>query len=251
MSRKENIEKKLSALTCQDESNKFYSALSQVYKNENIMLASDGHRAGMYFLNNNNSDCYKSLPAIETREINAIQRAIQMYEFDSAIDINRKMIKDVITNQMSDIKAQYKPHYNCHKDILKLTTGLSFGIDDNVLHVNTMCHLSKLSRSSNIKTSTKPAYDKQTFISNNTYYPDNLLFLPAFVYNPRRFNNKIINITFDTNYLLDLINFHTEDTLQIMLLDDKLGVNPIMSIQDDRLMLLIPCYPSRTQEDEK
>jgi hypothetical protein len=237
MSRKENIEKKLSTLTCQDKSEKYYSALSTIYKTDNIMLASDGKRAAMYF-SNNNSDSYKYLSEIENPNINVIQKAIQIQTYDSQVEINREVLKDIITAQMDDIKAQYKPHYNYHKDLLKLTTRLSFNILENALHVDSHCHLTEFVKGT-------PVCTHMSFDSFQHSY------LPIFIYRTYMFNNKIINITFDTQFLIDMINFHTEETLQIMISDDKLGVTPIMSIQSDRLMLLIPCRPNPKQEGDE
>ena len=247
--KKENIQSKLSNLTCKDDQHKFYSSLSQVYTNDNVMLVSDGFRAGMYF-KNNDSDSYTNLPIIDPPLINAIQTVIKQFVYESQVDVNRKILKDIITNQASDVKEQSKDYYNWRKqDTKKNTTKLIFDIQNNTMTIISYSYVSKLSGYDTKNNIHIPKFEHKSFVSDVSY-PYDLNILPIFVHRPNRFSYNIIPIVFDTQFLLDMINFHNEDTLQMLIYDSKSGVMPVMSKQSDRLMLLLPIRNPQDQEDE-
>ena len=241
----ENITKKLTNVLCIDSSKPHHKSMSQIHTNSTISLACDGYRAGIYF-NNNNARNYKYEDLALTDNLaNTISTSvIKNFNYSSFIYINRKQIKQILSTQLDSVKCQYKGQYNYRHDQIVTTTKLYLDVSTMQIGLSTESMITKFNTNNitNNKYSNIPVVQKLTFKSENENQS-----LPFKIEIPYQLPNNL-ELTFTTQYLLDLINFHTEDQLDIMMYDSN--ITPIMSIQDDRLMLLLPTYPTRSKSDE-
>lgn len=234
----ENITKKLQLITCKDESRPHHKSMSQIHTNPTIQLASDGYRAAIHFNNNKARDYkYEDLSLTDTLANSISTSVIKNFNYSSFIYINRKQIKQILSTQLDNVKSQYKGMYNYRHDQLITTTKLYLDVSTKLISLSTECLLTKFNTKydSSIKYKNIDVVQKLTFKSENEN-------LPVKIEIPYQLNHNL-ELTFTSSYLLDLINFHTEDQLDIMMYDSN--VTPIMSIQNDRLMLLLPTYPSK------